>query len=285
MFEKWGEEWIKKHDLSTLRILGTVGEPIDYDAWMWYFNIIGGGRCPIIDTWWQTETGGTLINAFPGIGPFVPSVAGRGFPGTEPKILDDQGKETDTGLLVQSEPFPPGLLRNVYRDPQRYKDTYFSQFGEKYYFTGDGARIFDDLGEIRLTGRVDDVLKVAGHRLSTAEIESAINQHESVTESAVVGFPHAIKGEVPLAFVIVKEREPDDDLVKELIQLVDKVIGPTARPEKIVFADDLPKTRSGKIMRRILKRIAQGEDVGDITTLSNPEVVALLKEKVIKKQS
>jgi len=280
MFVRWGEEWVRKHDLSTLRILGTVGEPIDYDAWMWYFKNIGGGRCPIIDTWWQTETGGTLINSLPGIGPFIPTVAGRSFPGTEHKILSEEGKEEHEGYLVQVEPFAPGMLRDVYRDPQRYRDQYFSRFGEKYYLTGDGARIYDEFGNIRLTGRIDDVLKVAGHRLATAEVENAINQHEAVTESAVVGLPHPIKGEVPLAFVVVKGREPSEDLARELVKLVEKAIGPTARPERIIFAEDLPKTRSGKIMRRILKRLAKGEDVGDITTLSNPEVVELLRRKV-----
>lgn len=280
MFIQWGDEWLKGHDLSSLRILGTVGEPIDYDSWMWYFNKIGGGRCPIIDTWWQTETGGTLINSLPGIGPFIPTVAGRSFPGTRHLILDEDGKESEAGYLVQVSPFAPSLLRTVYKDPERFKQQYFGRFGEKYYFTGDGARIYDDLGNIRITGRVDDVLKVAGHRLSTAEVEDALNRHELVAESAVVGAPHDIKGEVPVAFVVLAGGEPSAKLEQELVKQVEKVIGPTARPEKIYFVDELPKTRSGKIMRRILRRIIVKEEVGDVTTLQNPESVEKLKKIV-----
>lgn len=284
MFIKWGDDYIKKHDLSTLRVLGTVGEPIDRDSWMWYFNTIGGGRCPIIDTWWQTETGGTLINALPGVGPFIPTVAGKPFPGITHRILDEEGNESDSGYLVMASPFAPSLLRTIYKDPERFKVQYFQRFGDKYYFSGDGARIYDEIGNIRLTGRVDDVLKVAGHRLSTAEVEDALNRHNTVTESAVVGVPHPIKGEVPVAFVILAGVEGTPELEKELVRQVDKVIGPTARPDKIYFVEDLPKTRSGKIMRRILRKVAVDEDVGDTTTLMNPDSVMVLKEKVQQKK-
>jgi len=283
MFMQWGDEWPKKHDLSSLRILGTVGEPIDNDAWMWYFEQIGGGRCPVIDTWWQTETGGTLINALPGIGPFIPTVAGRSFPGTDHDVLDESGKPVSVGeggYLVQKNPFAPGMLRGVFKNPERYKKTYWSVYGDKYYYTSDGARFRDKTGNIRLTGRVDDVLKVAGHRLSTAEVEDALNQHDAVIECAVVGGPHKIKGEVPIAFVTITGREPSDELKEELVKQVEKVIGPTARPDKIIFVEDLPKTRSGKIMRRILKNLMIDQPLGDITTLSNPESVEKLKQKV-----
>ncbi len=283
MFMQWGNEWPKKHDLSSIRILGTVGEPIDNDAWMWYFKHIGGGRCPVIDTWWQTETGGTLINALPGIGPFIPTVAGRGFPGTKNDILDESGKPVpvgEGGYLVMKNPFPPGMLRGVFKNPKRYKKTYWSVYGDKYYYTSDGARFWDKTGNIRLTGRVDDVLKVAGHRLSTAEVEDALNKHDAVIECAVVGSPHKIKGEVPVAFVITTGRKPSDVLKKELVKQVEKVIGPTARPGEIIFVEDLPKTRSGKIMRRILKNLMTDQTLGNITTLSNPESIEKLKKIV-----
>jgi acetyl-CoA synthetase len=279
MFMMLGEEWIKKHDLSSLRILGTVGEPIDREAWMWFFNNIGGGRCPIIDTWWQTETGGTLINALPGIGPFIPTVAGRAFPGVKRDILDDEGKPSKEGNLVICGPFPPGMLRGIFKDPERYKEQYWTRFGEEYYVTGDGAKIFDEMGNTRITGRVDDVMKVAGHRLANAEVEDALNRHEAVIESAVVAAPDPIKGEVPLAFVVLeKGYTPSEDLTTQLIKQVERIIGPTARPKKIIYVSDLPKTRSGKIMRRIIKKLITKEPVGDITTLMNPESVEELRK-------
>jgi len=283
MFMQWGEEWPKKHNLNSLRILGTVGEPINDEAWLWYFNKIGGGRCPIIDTWWQTETGGTLINSLPGIGPFIPTVAGRSFPGTSHDILDESGKSVtigEGGYLVQKSPFAPGMLRNIWRNPERYKE-YFSVYGEEYYYTSDGARKWDEPGNIRLTGRVDDVMKVAGHRLSTAELENALTSYEAVVECAVVSCAHDIKGEVPVAFVTLKkETQPSEELIEELIKHVDVTIGPTARPDRIIFAGELPKTRSGKIMRRILKSLVRKEPIGDTTTLMNPESVEILKVKV-----
>ena len=285
MFMKYpdAEKWPAKHDLSNIRILGTVDEPINEDAWMWYFENIGGGRCPVIDTWWQTETGGTLINALPGIGPFIPTVAGRSFPGTKHEVLNEKGESVaigEGGYLVQRGPFAPGMLRGVYKSPERYKQTYWSEYGDSAYFTSDGARIWDELGNIRLTGRVDDVMKVAGHRLSTAELENAIGGHPLVAENAVVAAPHEIKGEIPIAFVILKEVRPSEELKKELIKQVDKVIGVTARPGEIIFVEDLPKTRSGKIMRRILKSLVKNERIGNITTLSNPESISHLKERM-----
>jgi acetyl-CoA synthetase len=289
MFMRWGEEWIKKHDLSTLRILGTVGEPINEEAWLWYLNVIGGGRCPIIDTWWQTETGGTLIMALPGIGPFIPTVAGRNFPGVKHIIVDETGEEVpqgEGGYLVQVSPFAPGMLRGVWKQPERYVDTYFSEYGQKIYYTSDGARQWDEMGNIRLTGRVDDVMKVAGHRLSTAEVEDALTQHNSVVECAVVSAPHAIKGEVPVAFVTLQRgMELTEQLHRELIKQVDNVIGPTARPALIIDTQELPKTRSGKIMRRVMKALVTGEELGNLTTLMNPEVVSELQKIVSDRRS
>ncbi|MBC7093730.1 acetate--CoA ligase [Candidatus Bipolaricaulota bacterium] len=283
MHVKWGEEWPKKYDLSSLRVLGTVGEPINEEAWLWYFEHIGGGRCPIIDTWWQTETGATCVQALPGIGPFIPTVAGRPFPGIQAKIVDAGGTPVKTGeggYLVLEPPFPPALLRGLYGDPEKYKGTYFAEFGPKLYFTRDGARM-DEMGNIRITGRVDDVMNVAGHRLATAEVEDALSQHPLVSEVAVVSKPDEVKGEVPVAFVLLKKGvQPSPDLQKELIKTVDQHIGPTARPAAIYFAEDVPKTRSGKIMRRVLKALVRGDPLGDISTLRNPESVEELKAVV-----
>jgi acetyl-CoA synthetase len=283
MHMKWGDEWPKKYDLSSLRILGTVGEPINEEAWLWYFKLIGGERCPIIDTWWQTETGATCVQALPGIGPFIPTVAGRPFPGIRAKIVDAGGqpvKVGEGGYLVIEPPFPPALTRGLYGDPEKFKATYFGEFGPRLYFTKDGARM-DEMGNIRITGRVDDVMNVAGHRLATAEVEDALSQHPLVSEVAVVSRPDEIKGEVPVAFVLLKAgAQPSEELKKELIKTVDKYIGPTARPAEIYFAEDVPKTRSGKIMRRILKALVRGEPIGDITTLRNPECVEQLKQLV-----
>ncbi len=284
MILKWGDEWPRKHDLTSLRLLGTVGEPINQDAWMWYFKYIGGERCPVIDTWWQTETGATLINSLPGIGPFIPTVAGRSFPGTTHDILDETGKPVNIGeggYLVQRSPIAPGMLRTVFKDPERYKKQYWSVYGPEIYYTSDGAIRWDEMGNIRLTGRVDDVMKVAGHRLSTAEVENALTQHPAVAECAVVAAPHEIKNEVPVAFVTLKEGfKASASLEAELVQQVVKAIGPTARPDRILLTDALPKTRSGKIMRRILKALVKNQPVGDTTTLMNPEAVDELRQKV-----
>ncbi len=283
MFVKQGDEWPAKYDLSSLRLLGTVGEPINVDAWMWYFEKIGGGRCPIIDTWWQTETGANMVNSLPGIGPFVPTIAGRTFPGVIGDILDSGGSPLgpgEGGYLAIFSPFPPALTRGIYGDMDRFKAQYFAEYGPERYFTSDGARK-DEMGNIRITGRVDDVMNVAGHRLATAEVESALAQNDKVSEVAVVSRPHDLKGEVPVAFVLLRGGiEPSDDIRKELMTTVNQVIGPTGRPDQIIFANDVPKTRSGKIMRRVLKALVRHEPVGDLTTLQNPESVDRLKELV-----
>jgi len=283
MLLKQGDEWPAKYDLSSLRLLGTVGEPINVDAWMWYFEKIGGGRCPIIDTWWQTETGANMVNNLPGIGPFIPTVAGRGFPGILGDILDSGGqsmKVNEGGYLAIFSPFPPALTRGIYGDMDRFKTQYFSDYGPESYFTSDGARK-DEMGNFRITGRVDDVMNVAGHRLATAEVESALAQNDKVSEVAVVSKPHDLKGEVPVAFVLLRKGiEPSEEIRKDLLATVNRVIGPTGRPEEIIFVHDVPKTRSGKIMRRILKSLVRDEPVGDLTTLLNPETVEELKKAV-----
>jgi len=277
-----GDEWPKKHDLSSLRLLGTVGEPINPEAWVWYYKVIGGERCPIVDTWWQTETGGIMITPLPGAFPLKPGSATLPFPGIFPDILREDGTSCDTnegGYLVITKPWP-SMLRTIWGDDQRYKDQYFSRF-PNLYFTGDGARRDED-GYYWIMGRVDDVINVSGHRIGTMEVESALVSHEAVAEAAVVPMPHEIKGQGLYAFVTLAAGfEKSEELKKELREHVGKEIGPIAKPDKIQFADALPKTRSGKIMRRILKAIAAGsEDVGDTTTLADPTVVEhLLKER------
>ena len=274
-----GDEWPNKHDLSSLRILGTVGEPINPEAWMWYYNVIGKGRCPIVDTWWQTETGGILITPLPGAIPTKPGSATLPFPGVEPAILREDGSPANVnegGYLVIKKPWP-GLMRRVYGDPERFKNTYFVQYSG-VYTTGDGARQDED-GYYWLMGRIDDVINVSGHRMGSAEVESALVSHEAVAEAAVVGFPHEIKGQGIYAFVTLKIGvEKSDDLKKELVAHVRKEIGPIASPDKIQFADALPKTRSGKIMRRILTKIGAGDisNLGDTSTLADPLVVDIL---------
>lgn len=271
-----GDEWVKRHDLSSLRVLGSVGEPINPEAWIWYYQVVGGQRCPIVDTWWQTETGGILITPLPGAVPLKPGSASLPFFGVEPTILREDGTECEVnegGYLVIKKPWP-GIMRTVYGEPERFRETYFVQF-PGMYFTGDGARKDED-GYFWLMGRVDDVINVSGHRLGTAEIESALVSHEAVAEAAVVGFPHDLKGQGIYAFVTLRSgREKTEDLMEGLVAHVRKEIGPIATPDKIQFADGLPKTRSGKIMRRILRKIAAGdiENLGDTTTLADPSVV------------
>ena len=273
---KEGDEWVKGKDLSSLRILGTVGEPINPEAWMWYYNMVGGGRCPIVDTWWQTETGGILITPLPGAIDVKPGSAGRPFPGIKPIVVREDGSQADVnegGYLCIESPWP-GMMRGVYGDQKRFKETYFIQFPGKYY-TGDGAKLDKD-GDYWLMGRLDDVINVSGHRMGTAEVESALVSHPKVAEAAVVGFPHEIKGQGIYAFVTLNSGvEKSDELKKELVKHVRKEIGPIATPDKIHYADGLPKTRSGKIMRRILKKIAAGDvdNLGDISTLAEPKVV------------
>jgi len=275
-----GDEWPEKHDLSSLRILGSVGEPINPEAWMWYYNVIGKGRCPIVDTWWQTETGGVLITPLPGAVPIKPGSATVPFPGVQPAILREDGSEAgvnEGGYLVIKKPWP-GLMRTVYGEPERFKNTYFVQY-PGVYTTGDGARIDED-GYYWLMGRIDDVINVSGHRIGTAEVESALVSHRDVAEAAVVGMPHDLKGQGIYAFVTLKAGvEPDEELKKVLVAHVRKEIGPIATPDKIQFTDALPKTRSGKIMRRILTKISAGDfdNLGDTSTLADASVIEMLK--------
>ncbi len=273
-----GEKWPQKYNLSSLRILGTVGEPINPEAWMWYYKYVGQQRCPIVDTWWQTETGGFMITPLPGAMNLKPGSATKPFFGVVPKVLKEDGSPAgvnEGGYLVIEKPWP-GMLRGTWGDPEnkRIKEVYFSRFPGKY-FTGDGARVDED-GDYWLMGRIDDVINVSGHRLGTAEVESALVAHPSVAEAAVVGFPHEIKGEGIYVYVVLKEGyEPSKDLEKLLVSHIRQMIGPIATPDKIQFAGGLPKTRSGKIMRRILRKIASGalEELGDTTALADPSVV------------
>jgi acetyl-CoA synthetase len=273
-----GEGWVTSHDLSSLRLLGSVGEPINPEAWMWYHTHVGKGKLPIVDTWWQTETGGILITPLPGAMTLKPGSANRPFPGVVPSVLKENGSPAgvnEGGYLVIEKPWP-GMIRGTYGDTEnkRVKEVYFSRFPGKY-FTGDGARVDED-GDYWLMGRIDDVINISGHRLGTAEVESALVSHEAVAEAAVVGFPHEIKGEGIYVYVTLKEgQQPSDELKKILVGHVRTVIGPIATPDKLQFAPGLPKTRSGKIMRRILRKIAKGdvEDLGDISTLADPSVV------------
>ncbi len=276
-----GDEYVKRTSRRSLRILGSVGEPINPEAWEWYYHVVGDGRCPIVDTWWQTETGGILVTPLPGATPLKPGSAGWPFFGVEPAILDDQGREIEgagEGVLAMKRSWP-GQARTLYGNRERFVETYFKPY-PGYYFSGDGARR-DEEGYFWITGRVDDVLNVSGHRLGTAEIESALVGHPDVAEAAVVGYPHEVKGQGIYAYVILRAGvEPSETLKRELIDLVAREIGPIAKPDVIQFAPDLPKTRSGKIMRRILRKIAAGqvEDLGDTSTLADPSVVADLIE-------
>ena len=278
---KEGEEWTKKNDLSALRLLGSVGEPINPEAWLWYHRNIGQGRCPIVDTWWQTETGGILISSLPGAAPMKPSFAGRPFFGIEPAVMKPDGSiagNDEDGALVIKNAWP-GIARTIYGNPERYKETYFSQY-KGNYFSGDGAKVDSD-GDYLLLGRIDDVINVSGHRLGTAEIESALVANSAVAEAAVVGFPHDIKGQGIYSFVILKSGfKESKELEKELVEEIKREIGPIAKPDEIQFVDGLPKTRSGKIMRRILRKILEGKEgeIGDTTTLADPNVVERIIE-------
>jgi acetyl-CoA synthetase len=274
-----GEEWPNKYDLSSLKVLGSVGEPINPEAWMWYYRVIGKERCPIVDTWWQTETGGHLITPLPGAHVLKPGSASRPFFGVEPVVLRDDGTPcapNEGGKLCIKKPWP-GMMRTTWGDHDRFIDTYFTMYPD-IYFTGDGCRIDPD-GDYWLMGRIDDVVNVSGHRIGTAEVESALVSHPKVAEAAVAPMPHDIKGQALYAFVTLKEGvQPSEELKKELILHVRKEIGPIAAPDKLQFAPALPKTRSGKIMRRILRKIAEGQpdQIGDITTLADPHVVEIL---------
>ncbi len=278
-FMKWGREHVQKHNMKSLRLLGTVGEPINPEAWMWYHEVVGGGKCPIVDTWWQTETGGHMITGLPGMTAMKPGFAGPAFPGIDAAILDEEGNEVTegSGYLAIRKPWP-GMIRTIYGDDERFKDTYFCKWGGKYYFPGDGAKRDKD-GNFMILGRVDDVLNVSGHRIGTMEVESALVDHEAVAEAAVIGRKHDIKGQAIVAFVSLKGRfAPSDDLKEELRGHVAKVIGAIARPDDLYFAAELPKTRSGKIMRRLLRDIADGNALGDTTTLADANVVEQLRE-------
>ena len=279
---KEGDEWVRKYDRSTLRLLGTVGEPIKEPEWLWYYNVVGEGRCPIIDTWWQTETGGMLISPLPAATPLKPGSATFPLFGVEPVILDESGVEVEgnpaSGYLCIKSPWP-GIMRTVYGDHERFRQTYFDRF-PGYYMTGDGVQRDED-GYYWITGRVDDVLNVSGHRLGTAEVEGAIGQHSAVAEAAVVGYPHDVKGQGIYAYVTLMTGQSGSDEIETGIKLaVRQHIGPHASPDKIQFTPALPKTRSGKIMRRVLRKIAEGDisDLGDISTLAEPGVVDSLVE-------
>jgi acetyl-CoA synthetase len=280
-FMRWGTQWPQGRDLSSLRLLGSVGEPINPEAWIWYYRFIGGERCPVVDTWWQTETGAIMITPLPGITATKPGSATRPFPGIAAEIRTDRGTAIEGaggGLLALTRPWP-AMLRGIYGDPERYEKQYWSRWTPDVYFTGDGAKRDKD-GYFWLLGRVDDVLNVAGHRIGTMEVESALVDHPRVAEAAVVGRPHDIKGQAVAAFVTLKEGVVvTESLIGELKDHVVKKIGAIARPDDVIFAADLPKTRSGKIMRRLLRDIAEGKALGDTTTLADPAVVAKLKDQ------
>jgi acetyl-CoA synthetase len=284
---KWGTDYPGKHDLSSLRLLGTVGEPINPEAWIWYQEFIGGGRTPVVDTWWQTETGAIMISALPGLTTLKPGSATKPYPGVFADVFDEQGKSVGKGgggYLVLTRPVP-SMFRTIYGDDERYVETYFDKYGEKIYFPGDGAKLDDD-GYYWLLGRVDDVMNVAGHRISTYEVESALVDHKAVAEAAVVGRTDPKEGQRIVAYVTPRAgNEGNEDLMQELRAHVAKIIGKIARPHSIVFTDDLPKTRSGKIMRRLLRDIAEGKALGDMTTLADPAVVQRLKDQYEEDQA
>ncbi|MDP1734508.1 MAG: AMP-binding protein, partial [Sulfuritalea sp.] len=279
-FMRWGDNYVLRHRLDSLRLLGTVGEPINPEAWMWYHKVIGGGRCPIVDTWWQTETGAIMISPLPGATPTKPGSATLPFYGVEAQVVDDQGQEVPRnagGKLIIRKPWP-SMLRGVWGDPERFRQTYWSEVPHSY-FTGDGCRQDED-GYFWIVGRIDDVLNVAGHRIGTAEVESALVSHPFVAEAAVVGRPDELKGQALVAFVTLKTGfHAKPELREELRQHVAKEIGPVARPDDLRFAEALPKTRSGKIMRRLLRSLAKGEEITqDVSTLENPGILDQLKQ-------
>ena len=284
---KWGVEHVEKHDLGKLKLLGTVGEPINPKAWLWYHVVVGGERCPIVDTWWQTETGAIMITPLPGIIATKPGSATRPFPGISAEVVDERdGKPIDEGqgLLVIKRPWP-SMLRTLYREDDRFVETYFSRFGKETYLVGDAARKDKD-GYFWIIGRIDDVVNVSGHRMSTAEVESAIVAHPKVAEAAVIGQADEDSGQAICAFVTLEgdDAEGSDELVSEINETVAKRIGKLARPKRIIWSDDLPKTRSGKIMRRLLRDIAEGRALGDVTTLRDPDVMKQLEGKVQDEQ-
>lgn len=284
-FMKWGETYPARHDLSSLRVVGTVGEPINPEAWVWYYKVVGGERCPVVDTWWQTETGAIMISPLPGATTLKPGSATFPLPGIAADIVDDHGNPVGVpggGYLVLTRPWP-SMLRGVWGDPQRYRDTYWSRFGDRY-FAGDGAKRDED-GYFWLLGRVDDIMLVSGHNISTTEVESALVDHPAVAEAAVVGKTDETTGQAVAAFVILRgDAEPSDSLVEELRDHVGRLIGPIAKPRSILFTEELPKTRSGKIMRRLLRDVAEDQALGDTTTLADPSVVDGIKARYLQAQ-
>jgi acetyl-CoA synthetase len=280
-FMKWGPEYPNKHDLSSLRLLGSVGEPINPEAWIWYQEFIGSGRTPVVDTWWQTETGSICISPLPGVTRLKPGSATRPLPGVEADVVDEHGESVgrgNGGYLVLTRPVP-SMFRTIFKDDERYRETYFAKYGDSVYFPGDGAKLDDD-GYFWLLGRVDDVMNVAGHRISTYEVESALVDHHAVAEAAVVGRHDPQQGDAIVAYVTPRGTvEGNSALIQELRDHVAKVIGKIARPQSIVFTDDLPKTRSGKIMRRLLRDLAEGRELGDVTTLQNAPILEEIKAK------
>jgi len=281
-FMKWGPEFPERHDLSCLRLLGTVGEPINPKAWLWYYKVIGGERCPVVDTWWQTETGCIMITTLPGLQDMKPGSAGTPLPGVVADVLtesDGSPMESGQGLLALQRPWP-SMLRTLYKEEDRFIETYWDKFGRDTYVVGDAARKDED-GYFWVIGRIDDVINVSGHRMSTAEIESAIVSHEKVAEAAVIGQADEDSGQAVTAFVTLGgQTEPTDELVGDIREHVARRIGKLARPKRIVWADDLPKTRSGKIMRRLLRDVAEGRALGDVTTLRDPDVMSQLEQQV-----
>jgi acetyl-CoA synthetase len=284
---KWGEDIPKAHDLSSLRLLGSVGEPINPEAWIWYRKNIGGDRTPVVDTWWQTETGAIMISPLPGVTRAKPGSAMRPLPGISADVVDNEGKSVPNGgggFLVLTEPWP-AMTRGIWGDPERFKETYWARFADQgYYFAGDGAKRDDD-GDLWLLGRVDDVMNVSGHRISTTEVESALVSHSSVAEAAVVGATDPTTGQGIVAFVILRGGGPTEDaegeqLVKTLRDHVATEIGPIAKPRQILIVPELPKTRSGKIMRRLLRDVAEHRELGDVTTLTDSSVMDLISEKL-----
>lgn len=277
-FMKWGEEWLKGSNLSSLRLLGSVGEPINPQAWMWYYTHVGQEKCPVVDTWWQTETGSIMIAPLPGLTPLKPGSATLPLPGINIAVLNELGEPSSSGLLAITSPWP-SMLRGIHNDSNRYEETYWKKWNGRYYFAGDGAK-HDTEGYYWLMGRVDDVMSISGHRIGTMEVESAFVGHLSVAEAAVIGIDHPIKGQAIAAFVTLKEGvKAHPDLAEELKQHIVNKIGAIARPEKIIFIYDLPKTRSGKIMRRLLRDVAEGRVLGDVTTLSDPGVLNEVKNR------
>jgi acetyl-CoA synthetase len=278
---KWGDEFPQAHNLSSLRLLGSVGEPINPEAWMWYREVIGANKCPIVDTWWQTETGAIMISPLPGVTATKPGSAMKAIPGISAKVVDDKGVAVPNGhggFLILDQPWP-SMLRGVWGEDERYRETYWSRF-KGIYFAGDGAKLDDD-GAVWLMGRVDDVMNISGHRISTTEVESALVSHPAVAEAAVVGAADEMTGQGIVAFVILRGGIPNvggEELVKELRAHVTKEIGAIARPRQIMVVAELPKTRSGKIMRRLLKDVAENRAVGDATTLADPNVMKLISE-------